>query len=321
VEIEQEKPAEPEPDPLMELVFNRIEAPDIAHVILYFDLTIHNLRSAGAQVDLPAPLLQVNGRPLPPSASGPTSGFQWAWGDQETPTETPYGGDHAVPAETGQPLRVASGDGGWWAAQKAASELPEYVEPYETYLVGVWVEVNTDWLITAAGLSERGEVRGFVVGLTQNAVLSYADGPVALSAAAQAEFPRIQPPNFIITGVRIIRAELINTRFLVMLRIENPNFFPLELSEFTYELYGNGRFWAAGTEQSLGRVSAQGVLETELSLMMNFINMNRQILDQVTNLRQVAYRFTGEAAVGTGLDLLPHFRFSFNRSGNTDVAP
>jgi hypothetical protein len=52
---------------------------------------------------------------------------------------------------------------------------------------------------------------------------------------------------------------------------------------------------------------------------MNFINMNRGLLDEIAALRQVDYRFTGTALVNTGFAFLPHFRWTYDSSGRTLV--
>jgi LEA14-like dessication related protein len=153
-----------------------------------------------------------------------------------------------------------------------------------------------------------------------NLVYQYGrEKPLAGEAAAAAEFPRIREPEFTITAIAILQAELINTRFRVSLRIDNPNIFPVNLSSFGYELYGAGRFWADGREEDVLHVPAGGSAETKLFLMMNFINMKRELLDEVIAMRQVRYRFTGEAEVGTGVSWLPRFRMGFDRTGDSAV--
>ena len=112
---------------------------------------------------------------------------------------------------------------------------------------------------------------------------------------------------------------MINTRFRVTVKIENTNPFPMGLSSFNHELYGNGLFWADGTEMNLLNVPANSSVETNLFLIMNFINMNRNLLDQVARLENVSYRFVGNAVVGTGIEYLPGFTSSFNLSGITRV--
>jgi LEA14-like dessication related protein len=143
--------------------------------------------------------------------------------------------------------------------------------------------------------------------------------PARETITAAAEFPRIREPEFTITAIAILQAELINTRFRVNLRIDNPNVFPVDLSSFGYELYGEGRFWAEGKETGVLHIPAQGSAETKLFLMMNFINMKRSLLDEVIAMRQVRYRFAGEAEIGTGVSWLPQFRMGFDHTGNSAV--
>jgi LEA14-like dessication related protein len=116
-----------------------------------------------------------------------------------------------------------------------------------------------------------------------------------------------------------MRAELINTRLKVRVRIDNPNGFAVDLSSFAYELYGSGRFWADGTVKDVMHIDPKASTERDLFLIMNFINMKRDLLDQVIALQTVDYRFAGESAVSTGIDYLPRFRMDFDRIGNSPV--
>jgi LEA14-like dessication related protein len=136
---------------------------------------------------------------------------------------------------------------------------------------------------------------------------------------AQGAFPLIREPVFTITGIAVKQAELINTRFKVSMKIDNPNFFPVDLSTLVYELYGNGRFWADGKEKGILHIPAGETSEVEVLLVMNFIDMNRELLNQIVALRQVSCRFTGGAQVCTALDYLPPFRVAFDQSGLSRV--
>jgi LEA14-like dessication related protein len=138
-------------------------------------------------------------------------------------------------------------------------------------------------------------------------------------AAVVTAFPRIKRPEFAITEIAILQAELVNTRFRVTVRIDNPNMFPVNLSSLGYELYGSGRFWADGKETDVLYIPARDSSEVKLFLLMNFINMKRELLDEIIAMRQVRYRFSGEALVGTGISWLPEFRMNFDHSGRSDV--
>jgi LEA14-like dessication related protein len=161
---------------------------------------------------------------------------------------------------------------------------------------------------------------GFQANLSIDLAYCYGEAsPLSGAVSAEAAFPRIREPEFTITSIAIMQAELINTRFRVSLRIDNPNLFPLSLSSFDYELYGEGRFWANGKKRDMLQIPAQGSAETDLFLVMNFIDMKRHLLDEIIAMRMVRYRFTGEAEVGTGVSWLPQFHMGFDHSGSSVV--
>jgi LEA14-like dessication related protein len=158
-------------------------------------------------------------------------------------------------------------------------------------------------------------------------------GTPAASSSRPAE-PRIQQPVFEITAIVIMQAELINTRLKVKVKITNPNPFPVDLSLFQYELYGAGRFWADGTEKDVLTIPAGEAAEKDLFLVMNFINMRRELLDQVIAMNRVRYRFAGSVQIAAALedkedeeDLealeylkdLPAFTSNFNLQGESEV--
>ena len=143
--------------------------------------------------------------------------------------------------------------------------------------------------------------------------------PVNVEVSGLAVFPGVRAPVFTITAIAILKAELINTRFRVTMKIENPNPFPVELSAFSYELYGNGRLWADGTEKNIIQVPGKSSVQGNLFLIMNFINMKRDLLDQIIMLQDVNYRFSGEVRVSAGVEYLPAFVTGFDLSGYSEV--
>jgi LEA14-like dessication related protein len=126
-------------------------------------------------------------------------------------------------------------------------------------------------------------------------------------------------PEFEIVSIAVIKADLVNTQFEAILKINNPNAFAVDLTSLTYELYGNGLFWASGTGVDILHIPARESCETGFYFMMNFINMNRKILDDVIRLHQVSYRFKGDVEVEPALPNSPPFNMSFERSGYSIV--
>ena len=141
--------------------------------------------------------------------------------------------------------------------------------------------------------------------------------PETLVIPPLVEEPAIKEPVFSISSIMILQAELVNTRLKVRLRIENPNPFPVILSSFEYKLYGEGRFWADGTEKNVVIVPAKGVADKDLFVIMNFIDMKRDLLDKVIAMEMVAYRFTGSVEINA--EDMPILSRSFNLEGESEV--
>jgi LEA14-like dessication related protein len=135
---------------------------------------------------------------------------------------------------------------------------------------------------------------------------------------AKPAIPRIAEPKFSITAITILQDNLVNTRLKVTLRIENPNAFPVALSSFEYELYGEGQFWADGAEKNVVSVEALSRTEKDLLLVMNFIDMKRDLLDKVIAMELVNYRFTGTVAINAAN--MPLLLKNFDLEGESEVS-
>ena len=131
----------------------------------------------------------------------------------------------------------------------------------------------------------------------------------------------IKNPEFTIVSIAIIQGELINTEFETVVRIDNPNEFAVNLASLSYTLYGNGRFWADGKAKNILYIPAKSSCETEFRFIMNFINMDRRLLDDIIAMRRVNYRFKGtvQVQVQNGLSHIPSFITNFERSGFSEV--
>jgi LEA14-like dessication related protein len=126
-------------------------------------------------------------------------------------------------------------------------------------------------------------------------------------------------PKFTITSIKILQADIVNTGFELSLIVKNPNIIPINFLSFRYELYGDGNFWAGGVEKNFQVIPAKSSLETIINFEMNFIGMNRRLLDDIVAMRQVRYRIVGEMEVGTEISWLPVFSMKFDHSGNSAV--
>ena len=129
----------------------------------------------------------------------------------------------------------------------------------------------------------------------------------------------ILDPVFEVISIVILQADLVVTKFQTVLRVENPNFFAVNLSAITYELYGNGAFWAEGAENNILHVPALSSNEVRFTFDMNFTSQTRRLLDDIIAMRRVNYRFKGKALVNLLLQGVHDFTADFDCTGFSDV--
>ncbi|MDR1900158.1 MAG: LEA type 2 family protein [Treponema sp.] len=291
------------PPPRFSLELDHIEASDVDRMALFFTLRVENPRPDPIRLTVSSWRVLLDGRALGAEAavlralSAPGGG----------------GGEGAAEGRGG-----AEGIG--LEAPGAAAELPLVLDldlrRVRDYVPGE----SPDTAPAFPGAGEGAAADTYRAALSLDLAYHYGgEGAGAETIGAAAEFPRVRKPEFTITEIAILQAELINTRFRVTVRIDNPNGFPVDLASFGYELYGAGRFWAGGAEKDVLHIPARDSSEVKLFLLMNFINMRRGLLDEVIAMRRVLYRFSGKVMVGTGVPWLPEFHMGFDRTGYSAV--
>jgi LEA14-like dessication related protein len=150
-------------------------------------------------------------------------------------------------------------------------------------------------------------------------LVSAPESPPEASAPAR---PEVRAPDFRIESVSIKRDLLVTTKLRLSLAIDNPNDFPIELSAFSYQFYGEGKLWTEGSSEDAvpeSSVPAHGSLERKLSFTMNFASMDRRLFDLVAKLKVVRYRLKGTTRISTGIESLPDFPTSFDNEGTCAV--
>ena len=189
------------------------------------------------------------------------------------------------------------------------NDMSDYIEPQSSHEIMLELQIN---------LKEYAQDINAVLSL--DLLFQYEKKPeISASVSALANFPNIREPVFSITSIKIKQADLINVKLETNLRVENPNAFPLTLSNFKYELYGDGLFWADGVENDVLTINSNSRNETTLYLTMNFINMRRSLLDEIIAMRDVRYRFTGTAEAVIDTPWLESFGLKFDREGYSPV--
>jgi len=162
-------------------------------------------------------------------------------------------------------------------------------------------------------------MRGFFILILTVLLMAACKSPPPVIESVVIEDVEVKEPEFEIVSITILQAELINTKFEAVLKVDNPNGFPVTLSSINYELFGNGLLWAQGTEHNIMHIPANSSLETKFNFSMNFINMNRKLLDDVIAMRRVQYRFKGDARISALIQRAQPFTMNYNCYGLSEV--
>jgi len=274
------------------LVFEKVEAEEPSRLELFFNLEIKNPLPFAGWAIMESWQARINGQIA-------ESGFS-----------LDMSGNREYIDSEGFAIKAASSQNG---------ENPDAIPELSIFPLRLSMDVDA---LAGQGLAPADEYRVMLIldlAFFKAGESRDSTSPAKFQVSGLAAFPGVQAPQFSITSIAVIKAELVNTRFRVGLKIDNPNPYPVELSAFNYELYGNGRLWADGIEKNIIKVNAKSSLQGNLFLIMNFINMKRDLLDQIINLEDVNYRFAGEAQVSTGADYLPKFMSGFDLSGYSEV--
>ncbi|MCL2186754.1 MAG: LEA type 2 family protein [Treponema sp.] len=126
-------------------------------------------------------------------------------------------------------------------------------------------------------------------------------------------------PEFEVVSIVILQADLVVTEFKTVIKVTNPNDFALELTELTYELYGNGEYWEGNTARESMQIPSASSSETVFVFQMNFINNTRNLLNEVIAMRQVNYIFKGKAKVQPDIQNIGPFIMNYDCRGLSEV--
>lgn len=140
-----------------------------------------------------------------------------------------------------------------------------------------------------------------------------------VQASAGGDFPIVRDPLFRITSIQIERDQLVTSKLVLALEVDNPNAFPLRMGSFGYEFYGEGKLWTEGRSAEPVVVPAGESARYTLNETVNFADMDRQLLDIVAKLQVVRYRIKGEATILTDLGFLRLFDAAFDEAGSCPV--
>jgi LEA14-like dessication related protein len=101
-----------------------------------------------------------------------------------------------------------------------------------------------------------------------------------------------------LASVSVAEAALLEQKYLLRVRLQNPSDRPLKLDGFVYDLTLNGRAFARGVSDQQVVVPRFGEVVIDLPAVGSTGSAIRQILELGGGRRQVDYRLTGRANEG-----------------------
>ena len=138
---------------------------------------------------------------------------------------------------------------------------------------------------------------------------------ITLLAGCAAIGARIETPDIAVTSLRLVEAGLLEQRFDVRLRVNNPNPVPLPLQGLSYRLLVSGIEIGSGVARPDRRLEAYG--ETEVAVSLNTGTL--AITDLLSRWRKdrgeaIDYRIEGRVDLG-----MPAPDLSFAREGSVPL--
>jgi LEA14-like dessication related protein len=109
---------------------------------------------------------------------------------------------------------------------------------------------------------------------------------------------RTEPPRVHLVGMQLQQAELFEQRYLLRLRIQNPNDFALNIRGLDFQVQVNGERFADGVSSQALEIPAYGEGLAEVAVSSSLWSLARQIRDMGEGgPGQMEYRIHGRIAL------------------------
>lgn len=141
-------------------------------------------------------------------------------------------------------------------------------------------------------------LKSFFIGLLTLAVLS-------LSGCAYMTKDSL-PPRVHVLGLQLQEAQLLEQRYLLKIRIQNPNDFKLDIDGMDFTVEMNGERFAQGVSNQAVSVPGFGEAITDISVSSSIMTLMRQLSGTNINSDDMKYRISGRVKL-KGLPLSVSF--------------
>lgn len=120
----------------------------------------------------------------------------------------------------------------------------------------------------------------------------------ALLSAACSTMPRRDPVQVYVVGVEPLQGQGLELRMLVKLRVQNPNDAPIEYDGIYVDMQVEGKRFASGVSDAIGRVPRFGEAVIEVPVSVPAFRLVRGAMDVLDAERtgKIAYQLSGKLA-------------------------
>jgi len=101
---------------------------------------------------------------------------------------------------------------------------------------------------------------------------------VGITAGCALVRPHVEAPRVTLASVQILRLGILEQRFQLGLRVQNPNDFPVRLAGLDYRVALNGERFASGVSDTAARIPASGETVIQVPVTANLMDTAQQLL-------------------------------------------
>lgn len=130
---------------------------------------------------------------------------------------------------------------------------------------------------------------------------------------------RPEAPNVSLSNINIIEFGLLEQRYGLRLRIQNPNSFALPLAGMNYQLYINGEPFAHGVSNDRVTIPGFGENVVNVDVVSNLNQLSKQLVELGSSSRQaLQYRLEGKVKLDNFVSSIP---FNYEGEVKFDLEP
>lgn len=140
-------------------------------------------------------------------------------------------------------------------------------------------------------------------------------GAVRIPVSKSGSIPNVKLPKIRVGALKLNNISLSGADLALILKVDNPNIFGINLNKLKYRFDVNGRSWGTGEIAQALRITEKGEGELTIPISLNFMELGMGLYNALTRGESLSYRLNGNVNFGTTLPLLGETQLSFDRDG------